>query len=886
MRSGQTTAPNFNLFTQVPIPTHFWGLTLNDLGLTYDKRSVNYGEAQGMPFVPVGLYDYAGRLVDTTHTDFNGLYEALEPSTDTFNCPVPAGPCPNMYRFVGNDPGQPGHINSDYNSRFRTIAATFQGWPGLYTVTDEAPTQVANTVLGPDTTTANPTQCDLGSDFPQLFSVNRPYVRENTTGDNRTVTLTGRYFGTTKGTISLGTTALSSTAVTSWSDSSITFTVPNSTGLLGPQPIGITRSGTGGLSSVNSLTLQVLAAQTGTQGATANNPLIAEVGPGHTYGTVQAALEAARPTSQRPYWLVVVYPNAQDSSNPRGEYTENVVVHHKVRLQGVGPGGTTAGGDYVPGTILDGLGFSPDNAQGAAWINLISSLTYSGDPQVPDAAVVTFLDDPRGPAAGYDPSIDGFTITGGVQADFAGNIDATNGMVRTPYGATGALVTQGGGIYAHSNVRNLHVTDNVIRGNGGSYGGAIRIGTPYLNTGNSSPVIAHNQIRDNGGTNLAGGIGLFTGSNNYQVSYNAICGNHSSEYGGALTAFGFQGATSTNSISHNRIWFNGSYDEGGGIMLAGELPSSPTGLSPGTGPASIDHNTIAGNIANDDGGGIRLLQVSGSNLSRATPGTITISDNNVVNNVSAHEGGGIALDDAAFVNVVGNTVARNLTTATAVTSDGTRAPAGLSTATNSQPLQSRLRNSLLFPGSQTLAATTFSKPTLLDNVFSDNRAGTYLGGELNGIGVLPDGFDGGIDNWDMGDADDTSAQLTNKSSVLQTTEGTDSDPSNTVTDTPGLKDPYSLSVDVLASRTYPAFREAAVVADLLPPNLMGDYHLSGTSSAAYGRGTASTQVTWGSGVLRWQYTVAAPADDIEADSRPSGPANARRWEAGSDQLKP
>ena len=47
-----------------------------------------------------------------------------------------------MYRFVGNDPGQPGRLNPTYNPGFRTIAATFQGWPGLYTVTDTAPTQV------------------------------------------------------------------------------------------------------------------------------------------------------------------------------------------------------------------------------------------------------------------------------------------------------------------------------------------------------------------------------------------------------------------------------------------------------------------------------------------------------------------------------------------------------------------------------------------------------------------------------------------------------------------------------------------------------------------------------------------------------------------------
>ncbi len=199
VRSGQATAPNFNLFTDVPIPTHFWGLTLNDLGLTLDKRSVNYGEAQGMPYVPVGLYDWAGRLDYTTHTDFNGLYEALMPSTDTYNCPVPAGPCPNMYRFVGNDPGQPGALNSDYNPRFRTIATNFQAWPGLYTVTDEAPTQIAATALAPDTTTVNPTQCDLGATgdgaVPQLLAVDRPYIRS--TDANRSLVIKGMGFGST-----------------------------------------------------------------------------------------------------------------------------------------------------------------------------------------------------------------------------------------------------------------------------------------------------------------------------------------------------------------------------------------------------------------------------------------------------------------------------------------------------------------------------------------------------------------------------------------------------------------------------------------------------------------------------------------------------------------
>ena len=169
------------------------------------------------------------------HTDFNGLYEALEPSTDTFNCPVPAGPCPNMYRFVGNDPGQPGHVNSDYNPRFRTIAATFQGWPGLYTVTDEAPTQVANTVTTPDTTQANPAQCDLGQGLPAAVlrgqalrpADHRPRPTPPTThGDRQRRQLRCR-----PGTLTLGSTTVADRQ--SWTDTKITFRLPDTTTLAG-----------------------------------------------------------------------------------------------------------------------------------------------------------------------------------------------------------------------------------------------------------------------------------------------------------------------------------------------------------------------------------------------------------------------------------------------------------------------------------------------------------------------------------------------------------------------------------------------------------------------------------------------------------------------------
>jgi hypothetical protein len=315
------------------------------------------------------------------------------------------------------------------------------------------------------------------------------------------------------------------------------------------------------------------------------------------------------------------------------------------------------------------------------------------------------------------------------------------------------------------------------------------------------------------------------------------------------------------------------------------LPSVPTALSEGSGPVTIDANIIQANLASDDGGGIRLLQASGSHVSRANPGTISITNNTIANNVSAHEGGGIAIDDAAFVNIVNNTIAKNLTTATAVTSDGLPAPAGLSTAANSDLLQNRLSNTNLFPGSATLAATAFSKPTLLNDVFWDNRAGSFQGGWVTGIGgTLPDGSANDTNNWDMGVVD-VPGTLAPTHSVLQDGSGVQSDPTNTLGVDPVFTQGYDVTVNVLASRMYPAFRQSVIVAELLPPSLMGNYHF-GAGTPARGLGAAGTSVVWGT----WTYPVQAPSTDIDGDPRPTvtgtGAAQVRRYDAGSDQMTP
>jgi hypothetical protein len=182
----------------------------------------------------------------------------------------------------------------------------------------------------------------------------------------------------------------------------------------------------------------------------------------------------------------------------------------------------------------------------------------------------------------------------------------------------------------------------------------------------------------------------------------------------------------------------------------------------------------------------------------------------------------------------------------------------------------------------------FSKPTVFDDVFWDNRAGNFAGGWVYGIGgTLPDGSPNDVNNWDMGVTDVPGADLTPTHSVLQDGTGVVADATNTSVD-PGFRDNYDVTVNILASRTYPAFRQSVIVAELLPPTLMGDYHLAvaSPSSSARGLGAASVVVRWGTPTSGWTYTVSARTPDIDGNRRPTGIGPSARYDAGSDQMTP
>ncbi len=1067
LQNGKSVVPMFNVFTDVPLPGRFFAYNVDDLNFSTDPKSLLYGEKAGLPFTPVGIYDFANRLVTTVETDYNGLFDVLLPSTNRINCPTPSGVCGNLYRFVGNDPGIPGRLNTNYNPQYRTIAAEFEAWPGIIVPADTAPTQMGVSIQLPGSQQNQALACPVNPvgttpTTPELFTVSTPYGRASSS-----FTITGRGFGAGGSvTLSDGTNAPIALATSGWSDTSITATVPAATaggayqmtirrtdngkttidgltfhvttapavaafpaagildtfnranngtsfgagwaddapnsvfnvntnqarvrtgttsvydawrnaanavygtneeayftftqvssattadeqGLLlkysgGADPkaaaaqwievakdnspantIRIATKSAGSATITTQATISSVAFAAGDRlGARALNdgtiavyknsslvgtaslpftanwfgqigvrfegtgttaasearfdnfgggtlattggysPNIYEVGPGKTFDpgvivvdvpnhAIQDALDAAAGSPGDD--LVVVYPGTPQGArvNPRGAYYENLIVYAPLKLQGVGPGGTYPNGTPVTGSIIDGSAYGGDTLLADAWRTLLASLAYDGNQDIAEGATVTMLGSDGEYGTAWKAGIDGFDIRGGNFAGFPTNLNAIGG------GQTGlpANVTdQGGGLYVNAYVRNLQVTNNVLQGNAGAYAGGIRVGTPNLaapdtNQHNENLRIANNRLVANAGTNLAGGIGIFAGTDGYEIAGNDICANFSAEYGGGVSVYGL---SPNGKIHHNRLYFNRSYDEGGGIMVAGELPADPGTLSPGSGPVDIYANLVQANLGNDDGGGIRFLMAGNF--------PINVYDNMIVNNVSTHEGGGIAIDDAPAVRVYSNTIMKNITTSTAVTSNGLPAPAGLSTGANSALLQATLPGGVAGCGLPA-NAPCFSDPLLFNNIFWDNRSGTRALGTVTGIGAAGDATP--INRWDMGVADGTGS-LAPTNSVLQVTTGTTSSPTNIVGVDPAVVGTYDVAVSFSPWRTNPNFVDAILVAVDVPPALLGDYHITAASTAV-DRGAASKN------------GVAAPVVDIDGDYRTSGAAQ----DAGADEL--
>ena len=462
------------------------------------------------------------------------------------------------------------------------------------------------------------------------------------------------------------------------------------------------------------------------------------------------------------------------------------------------------------------------------------------------------------------PQLDGFTITGGKQDNVPTNINVLTGGNQTPWaGATarGQIVTQGGGVFINGGTNGVTISNNRIDGNSGTYAGGIRVGTPYVNGNigsadtaatprtnytlmNQNLTIAHNAVVNSGAQNLAGGIGIFSGTPRYRVAFNDICGDYSAEYGGGITQYGL---SRQSRIDHNRIWFNQSYDEGGGIMLAGELTPSAATLTGGTGEVTVDSNKIDQNLANDDGGGIRTLN--------AGNWQITIENNEIANNLSTHEGGGIALNNSSKVLIDNNTITGNVTSATAATSNGLPAAAGIATS----------GNDALFQATLPAGSPTFTRPVAYNNILWDNRAGYFDGQAEHGLGVAGDTAP--INYWDIG-SQDNSGLVPVFNSTLESCVGTtlaqdcSGSLGTNINTNPLFTKSYMPGLVIDTRRAFFAFRQTLITDQTVSPWDTGDYSLTQASPARdIGALTLSDTV----GATTTVYT--APTVDINGTPR-------------------
>jgi hypothetical protein len=815
VREGFNAGAEFFLMTDnaVPPPGMIRGLLVDDLLLQLNPDSPLYVEKRGIPFTPVGILDYAGNEITTVYSDADGYWEVLLPSTYTALCPIPSGICPSMYQVVGNYPGDPANPDPMWNPNYGPLRLIFEVWPAKTTYADVALVPTTGLIPNPTSGFLEPIRCDLPAVFPDLRAVSVPH---GTPGPG-SFFIYGTGFGPLPGAVTLDGTPI---PTMSWSDTAIEVSMSMlSLVPAGPHQLLVTNSS--GLPSITGLTFHRRGpgynpTRVHVDGATGNDTTGdgSELAP---YKTIEKALDVT-PDGD----LILVHP---------GTYYETLILDENVKLQGYGPGATV-----IDGRFFNFGGMTPQQFQAKidsiAWDGPGSVSPGSHDVnQVPMGQVLTVLAENGEFGTAYPTQIDGFAIRGGSQV--RGNV---------PVGATIA----GGGIYAHAFARNMIISNNLIQTNSGLTGGGIILGQAYTANPDSGNAfdnqndfvrIHHNRVLNNGGFRLAGGVALFNGAENYEIDHNDICGNYSAEYGGGISNFGM----SSGHIHENAVRYNGAFDEGGGVMIAGEQALAPDAVSPGTGDVLIERNLIQANNTNDDGGGIRLLQ--------SVDGAIQIINNMIVNNLATDSGGGISLDDALDVSIINNTIAKNISTATAEDADrSTCSPPLLGSCPHAAGISSEPHSAAL-RAAKSLPFDSFSDPVLRNNIIWENEA-FYL----DGTGLLPSA--GFIDLEVVGTT--VPKFMTPEYSILTAPYG--SGAGNIVGDDPEFASEIDLDFLALPFAGDPAF--VTVQITTTPADPQGDYHVAGTSPAV-NAGTATL----------------APCNDFDDDGRP----HAGGFDIGADE---
>lgn len=872
-------AADFHFLTEVPKMGRFVGLVTNDVANTISLLingvpNPRRGDKLAPAWMPIAFEDYQGNEIARVYSDQYGGYNVLVPSTYRINAPIPSGVGPGMVTVALNSPGPiesppgSGHFIRDpfYNPAYTVFRLTFDLQPGRTTYLD---TPVLP--IGAFAANLGLLDCEFPSGTPVISQVDGPGGGPFVDRAGRIIRLTSVQdvtvgavsrdfgFGDNTGIVTVGGVPL---PIIAWTDTAVTARVP--AGVTTGQ-LSLTR-GDNGLSTMMGITLNV-------------GGRVRRVYPGQS---IQSAIDTAVPGD-----IILVTP---------GIYRENLVMWKPVKLQGSG----------AWSTVLDGSFFNP--AAQAAWQSKVENLIVSGTVDtIPGAADVD--NPPLGNFPGPEDidrnlngRIDVFSFLqeqGAVVTVFASDNASKQSYfpAADPARIDGFLITGaigeaggGGGIFANAFARNLQISNNKVQSNQGARVGGIRLGyqsivdplgnvgfgTNYRSAHNENVNIHHNQIDQNGGVfepAAGGGIGLFNGSDNYRVTENWICGNFTLVYGAGISHFGL---SDNGLIENNKILFNEAFDEGGGIIISGELipiGADPNILTPGAGNVTINRNLIQGNLAGDDGGGIRTLLSSGQDVARNPADNtlwyhIDILNNIIVNNVSADSGGGISLDDSASISIINNTIAYNDSTGTsednfgpachpfAVAQGHCPAGAGGGNPTVSTPVAAGLASGAHSARLQNVfdpaLRQTYSNPILYNNIIWHNRSFAWDGTQNGGLGGLIPAVDnaglGGF-YWDLGVLGGAGAERLNavtcildgNSAALVTNPA-----ANQIVNSdnnaafPRLIAPYFNLLDAAAA---PA---GFITATFTPLGLQGDYHIKGPNGTT--DNTASQAIDAGTGL--------------------------------------
>jgi large repetitive protein len=819
LTNGKNAVSDFHMFTFVPKAARGVGLINNDVGLAADANSPLFTEKAPASWVPISVQDFSGQELLRTYTDEWGAYNFLAPSSYSVNAPIPTGVSPNMLRLCLNhpgpipDPANPGQFIPDPNFRpeFSLTCYTLDFWPGKTTYLDTPVIQVAAfaTVI-----TAS-LDCEYPDGTPVLSDVTGPGAVGPYATVGQTITLMSPGtvnvrnpacgdidplcsptiprdfgFGNTQGAGSVKVNGVNLTNIT-WSNTLITGVVP--AGMTTGQLV-VTRSN--GISTIDGVTMTI------------GGPAPTVVTPGNS---IQTAIDSANTGD-----LIIVRP---------GSYVENPIMWKNVRLQG----------SSAFSTVISAAAIIPEKVQ--LWRSKINGLIAGGN--------VSLI-----PGENPDLHLETAGIT----------VVANNGVFgNNPKGRIDGFkivsATEGGGITVNGYAHYLEISNNRILNNAGTYAGGIRVGTPslldpscvdangnptYCSSANDHISIRNNQIAQNGSVASViggGGIGIYNGSDFYEVKNNFVCGNFTAQKGAGIAHVGL---SNNGVISENKFLFNESSfgtitgGEGGGILVSGEpAPLGATGgLTPGAGFTTISSNLVQGNLAGSSfGGGICGSYVNGQDVFRSKNNSsswyrLDIFNNMIVNNVAGYAGGGIFLEDTVKSRIINNTVTNNASTAS-----GANAFVGLVSTPQGAGIVSNLHSATLTSAIGTGGAAEFNKnfsnPILYNNIVWQNRSFYYDSAQATNV------MGGLVANpttpfWDLQVFGATTFKLNPQYSILTSTSGYATTNRGGTANDPRFVSPY---LNQLLATSAPAEGGNFVQVTLTPLTLTGNYHIQSNSPA-------------------------------------------------------